>query len=305
MLKAHRLPGDKPGWARAAAVQPALRLGAQLESLHQALAISPITGLLADRAGLLAAAKLLARAGRPESLADLRDLRLMGDPAGPAAPSLSAWTWLSGLPWEEDAATRFRPRRDEEEDTAPADRRHHSSLQALARQLGLQDAGAADDLAAAAGAAAALPCPLAAAGAIIDAGTGMPLTVQLLATDYAVGRCLGWPLPIYSLGLSRRELPDPSPHAAARVLLAGTSELATLLRPLSTRAAELVATTRSIRTIQRDQVLTRIFSQDMVWPAGLVDLLPLRHSRRLLQRLVELGPLRELSGRPSYRIYGL
>lgn len=297
---------DRPGWTRATAVQPILRLGAQLEGLHQALAKSPIRGLLADRTGLQAAAKVLTRSGRPEGLAELRDMRLMGDPAGPAAPVLSAWIWLSGLPWEDSAATRYRHRRDEDEtDDEAADRRHHTRLQDLVQSLDLRDAGAGEDLALALGAAATLPCPLAAVGAALHAGTGLPLPVQLLAVDYALGRCLGWSLPLYSLGLGRLDQPDRTPDSVARTLLAGLLEVEAMLRPLTHKADALLAAGRQVRTRQAQAVIEQILARDAVWSGALKDLLPDRPARRLLQRLIDLGAVRELSGRPIYRIYGL
>jgi len=295
-----------PGWTRAVGVLPSLRLGAQLGNLHQILAISPITGLLADRVALLSAAKVLARSGRPEGLAELRDMRMMGEAAGPAAPILSAWTWLGTLPWEDSASTRFRPRRgDNETDHDDADRRHHSRLQDLIRTLGLRDAGTDEDLALALGRAAALPCPLAAVGAALDASAGLPLPIQLLATDYVVGRCLGWPLPLYSLGLGRLNQPDPTSQGVARTLLAGLDEVEAILRPLMPKADILVASSRRVRTRQAQAVVTRILAQDVVWSGSIRDVLPDRPGRRLLQRLVELGGLRELSGRTTYRFYGL
>lgn len=297
---------DSPSWIRTATVVPALRLGAQLAELHQALAKTPITSLLADRAGLLAAAKLLARLGRPEGLAELRDMRLMGEAGGPAAPILSAWSWLSALPFEETAATRLRPRRgDDETDEDAADRRHHTRLQDLVRSLGLRDAGAGEDLAGALGRAAAIPCPLAAIATALDAGAGLPLPVQALSCDYAVGRCLGWPLPLYSLGLGRRDTPDPTHTSIALTLLAGIDELVGLLRPLVAPAEALVAAGRQVRTRQAQAVIERILARDAVSAASLADLLPDRPARRLLQRLMDLGALRELSGRPLYRVYGL
>lgn len=297
---------EHPGWVRAVSVQPVLRLGAQLSGLHQALAKSPVTGLVADRAGLTAAAKLLARVGRTEGLPELRDMRMMGEAAGPAAPVLAAWSWHGSLPWEESAATRYRPRRsDDETDDVAADRRHHTRLQDLVRALGQRDASAGEDLALAIGVAAALPCPLAAVAAALDASTGLPLPTQLLVSDYAVGRCLGWPLPLYSLGLGRREVPDPGQTSIARTLLAGANEVADLLRPLAVRAEALVAAGRQTRTKQASAVIERILSKDAVSAASLADLLPDRPARRLLQRLVDLGALRELSGRPIYRVYGL
>ncbi|MQP68145.1 DUF1403 family protein [Niveispirillum sp. SYP-B3756] len=296
---------ESPGWMRAAAVQPLLRLGARLADLHQALAISPIAGLVADRASLMAAAKVLASAGRPETVPELRDMRMMGDPAGPGAPTLAAWSWLASLPWEESAASRYRSTHGDLQGMA-TDHRHHNRLFELIRGLGWRDTDEALlHLVLAVGTAAALPCPLAAIGTVLEATTGLPLSIRLLAGDYVVGRCLGWPLPLYSLGLGRREQPDPSVPAIARTLLAGTGEILSLVRPLASQAARLIDSGRQVRTRQAAGVITRILSRDAVWSAALADLLPDRPARRLLQRLVDLGAVRELTGRPSYRLYGL
>jgi Fic family protein len=54
-------------------------------------------------------------------------------------------------------------------------------------------------------------------------------------------------------------------------------------------------------------VIQLLLGDDAVAPATAAKAAKLsdRASRRLFDRLVELGAVRELSGRPSFRLYGL
>ena len=82
---------------------------------------------------------------------------------------------------------------------------------------------------------------------------------------------------------------------------------------LSRRTAKLNAITPKLRTRNADAALAVFLSYDAVSPSGMLS--PMikgsrfkmtdRSARRLCDRLVELGAVRELTGRPTFRLYGV
>ena len=76
---------------------------------------------------------------------------------------------------------------------------------------------------------------------------------------------------------------------------------------LARRAHRLSSVAPGLRALGARRVIDMLFSDDAVTPAvaaaraGLSD----RAARRLFDRLVALGAVRELSGRATFRIYGL
>ncbi len=70
-------------------------------------------------------------------------------------------------------------------------------------------------------------------------------------------------------------------------------------------AARLESVACRVRTKQAGKVVEVLLTRDAVTAAQLKAILSDRAARRLLDRLVALGGVRELSGRPVFRIYGL
>ena len=95
------------------------------------------------------------------------------------------------------------------------------------------------------------------------------------------------------------------PAAAAYALAAGDAH-ALAMRTLA-RAEKLLAVAPKLRAKPAARVVELLLTEDCVSPAraakisGLSD----RAARRLFDRLLELGALREISGRTSFRLYGL
>ncbi len=69
------------------------------------------------------------------------------------------------------------------------------------------------------------------------------------------------------------------------------------------RVAKLRMIGPKLRAKGSDEALALFLSHDAVMPTAL----PLtdRAARRLCDRLVELGVVRELTGRPTFRLYGV
>ena len=80
-----------------------------------------------------------------------------------------------------------------------------------------------------------------------------------------------------------------------------------LAADLSRRSAKLLASQPKLRAKGAGRVIELLLADDAVSPASAAKSASLsdRAARRLFDRLVELGAVREFSGRPSFRLYGL
>ena len=303
-------PPAIPAWARASGRagkgDPLFAAGAVLALLDVALrADPPAAGALRSRLALqsaAASAKIL-RLNADE--AALRDLRFaVGDPLGPAANLLSLWRDCAGRPPSLDpgrigaAATLL--------DLAVDPNCLAASLKACA--------GEGDPVSAAAKAAAAL-------SAVPDAPAPPSEILALWAFDMVIAIRLRWPRPVpliatkildptlRSPGPGRRPRPsDPAwPNAAAgAIALAATSAL-DLASHLSRRSSTLLAVAPKLRAKPALKIIDLLLGEDCVSPAEAARQAPMtdRAARRLFDRLVALGAARELSGRPTFRLYGL
>jgi hypothetical protein len=76
---------------------------------------------------------------------------------------------------------------------------------------------------------------------------------------------------------------------------------------LSRRSQALLAAQPKLRAKGAGRVIELLLSDDAASPAHAAKLARLsdRAARRLFDRLIELGAVRELSGRPNFRLYGL
>jgi hypothetical protein len=74
---------------------------------------------------------------------------------------------------------------------------------------------------------------------------------------------------------------------------------------LERRAEKLLAVAPKLRAKAADIVVEKLLSDDAVVASENIAGMSDRGLRRLFDRLVELGAVRELSGRPTFRIYGL
>ncbi len=279
-----------PGAALAAACFDA---GAALALLGQAVTTAPRhQGVWRDRLVLRAAAACLAMAGRHESDADIRDAVLLTRPGADPGPIGHAFAEWRGL-------VSRTPRL-----TSVAD------LRAI---LGARRSGEALDRALVLD---GRPAPLAAAAAAATLHRDHPRdpALAMMVADLVLARSLGWPrlVPLLAAGLGRR---PPKPDAADWPIVctaaygrsAGQARL--LSADLAQRADRLLSVQARLRAKTAAPVISALLSEDALSATVISDrIAPAmsdRAARRLLERLVGLDAVRELTGRATHRLYGL
>lgn len=296
-------PGGQgaPSWIRA---HPAdtpemvgLLAGAALATLHPCFVRrrEDLPGaLIGDRLALAAAEASLRFAGRPAGAAELRDathLLRPGERPGPAGAVFDLWRRAVRLPlgpgW-------------------PSELDRSLPVSAI-EVLGPEDPDPAG--------------PVTRAGRVLAralAAWPREEASALILAEAALAAALGWshPAPLISRGLRRGDLHldgaalDLACHRAVVTALPGTLAL---VADLARRAERLRAVAPKLRAKAADAALGLFFSEDAVSPS--IALAPVvrggaarmsdRAARRLCDRLTELGVLRELTGRSSFRLYGL
>jgi hypothetical protein len=293
-------PRPLPAWARAKGeisqdVDAAFLAGAGLAALDARVrAEASFAGLWRNRLALRAAVAHARLAGRREGESELRDgfaLRTLGDAAdGPAGGILRGWRQLV-----------------------------HRSTGISARVL--------DEIAAAFG--LNLPDTLTdilrvAESAMRDEQPPLGSAVRVLShvhrhhpraeflgfwvADCVLAQRLGWPIPLPLLvtGLGRRRLGRGEEFGDVAIAYArAAAAAADLHSELARRAAILMEAAPRLRAKGAGAVLTALLDDDAVAPAARLGGMSDRGMRRLCDRLVGLGAARELTGRPTFRLYGL
>ena len=276
-----------PAWVTSARAETledvAFLSGAALNHLHFVLGREEVPqALLRDRLALRAAEACVAFSGRPERAGELRDavhLLRPGDLPGPAGETYLAWR---------RAAERS------------------ISIKSLDRAL---SASARGQIA-----------------TWLDAGRGAPVTrasmvleavlteaprnegAALVLADAALARALGWEylVPLLAAGLKRADLRkrgDDLAVACHRALISSVVETVRQAADLVRRAAHLKAVAPKLRAKGAGEAVETFLTRDAMAPSALP--LPDRAARRLCDRLVDLGAVRELTGRDTFRLYGV
>ncbi len=277
-----------PGWAvtgRAAdPEEAAFRAGAALAHLQGVMAQPGLPlALWRDRLAPEAAAATVRCSGRPEGLAELRDalhLARPGDPLGPAGEIGQAWCHAVTRPLTARGLASGLP------GVAP---------KVVARELAQPGA------------------PIARAAATLEAVLAeVPRaeTAALILADAVLAKSLGWDriVPLLANGLAPRDLRrdgDDLRLACHQAVVRAVARAAGLAQDLTRRAARLHAVTPKLRAKGAEAAVELFLTQDALAPTALTDLMSDRAARRLCDRLVALGALRELTGRDSFRLYGL
>jgi hypothetical protein len=294
------------------ALEAAFLAGAGLAALDPILRTEVSwRGCWGARLALTAAAASVQLLGRAEDESALRDalcLRRPGDDPGPAGRLLVAWRRLAGR----------RPDLVLGGETA----------EKIARELGLPPGTAVEDLVerAAALAQGDRPTVFAAADAAAFAFKSRePARAReteifaLLLADAVLAARLRWPVVVPLLAgvilhpalrkgpQGRRARPgDPDWAEACCLAYARAAEAAhDRARDLARRADKLEAALPKLRAKGAAGAVAKILEDDAVSASMRPGNLSERAARRMFDRLVAFGVLRELTGRPTFRLYGL
>ncbi len=276
-----------PSWVTSARAETsedvAFLSGAALNHLHLVLRREEVPqALLRDRLALSAAAACVAFSGRSERAGELRDaahLLRPGDLPGPGGETYLAWRRAVERP---------------------------VSIKALGRALSTFETGQI-----AAWLDAGKGAPVTRAAMALEAVlTGAPRAdvPALILADAALARALGWDhlVPLLAAGLKRADLRkqgDDLRLTCHRALISSTIEAARQASDLARRTTHLKAVAPKLRAKRAGEAVEMFLTRDAVAPSVLP--LPDRAARRLCDRLVDLGAVRELTGRDTFRLYGV
>jgi hypothetical protein len=310
-LRAFPPPPAVPAWARATGrageSEPLFFAGVSLALLDGHLRRDPPTaGALRARLALqstAASARILRLNTDASALRDLRFAATAEPP--PATKLIQLWRDLAACPPSLDARRLGAAAGLLDCPVAAAN--------ALAEGLS-KTARAGDPVSAAAKSAATV------FAALPDAAPADAELLALWAFDSVLALRLRWPRP---LPLIATRILDPSirstdgrrsrpgepgwEHAAAGAIALAAAAALDLAADLARRAETLLAVAPKLRAKPAQKIVDLLLAQDCVAPAEAARHAPMtdRAARRLFDRLVALGAVRELSGRPAFRVYGL
>ena len=265
--------------------------GGALATLHGVVTREEVPhALLRERLALRAAEACVALTGRPERAGELRDevhLLRPGDQPGPAGEVYQQWQRAVERPVSVKALHRALPA------YAPDQ---------IATWLDTGEGG-----------------PVAKAATVLEtvlAEFPGEDAVALILADAALAQACGWDhaVPLLAAGLKHRDLRKTGEGlrlACHRSIVSQAEEAVRVAHDLARRAARLNAVAPKLRAKGAGAAVELFLSRDALSPsvalAGLVPGVGMsdRAARRLCDRLVELGAVRELTGRDTFRLYGL
>ena len=267
-------------------------------------------GAWRQRLALAAAVVTAKRAGRIEDERQLRDAILLtrpGDAVGPAGSLLVAWRQLASKPADKLLTRTSLATALEAFGFAPDEETIGELEEALGEVLASQ------------GSVGAL------LGALTIAQThGFGRGFGAWLADALLAQRLGWDpaVPLLgteaSLAITPARARAPAMETGAVTDTAGeriqhlmTAQARAALRAidlfaeLERRAEKLLEVAPKLRAKGADRVVERLLSEDAIVASGPIAGMSDRGMRRLFDRLVSFGAVRELSGRATFRIYGL
>ncbi|PWI49897.1 hypothetical protein B5K03_33720 [Rhizobium phaseoli] len=299
-----------PSWARLrthdmSESDAAFAAGISLKSLDDLIRVDPLwIGCWRDRLALksaVAAARMLGRNEDEHALRDAIQLTAVGDDPGPAGKLFTATRMLvrrSGTvttPFVREVAELLGMRWDD-------------SLASTADMI---------DTAIQSGRAA----PLAVAE-LVSAITTLRPDAEVMALGLAelvLAQKLNWPKPVPLLlperygpafrtigGRGRVRPGEPAyPKAICLALVDGVEAALRSAAEIDRRAARLLAVAPKVRTKGAEPVIRKLLNEDAVAASAPGSRLSRWAANRLFERLEAFEAVRELSGRSSFRIFGL
>jgi hypothetical protein len=135
--------------------------------------------------------------------------------------------------------------------------------------------------------------------------------IALILADAALSRALGWKtiVPLLGLSVKRRDLGREQAEligACHRGVINAAKKALPMAEDLAHRSMRLQALESKTRSKGKAQAIGLFLSNEAVAPSPTLSrIMSDRSARRFCDRMVELGGLRELTGRSSFRLYGL
>jgi len=264
----------------------------------------PWAGCWRARQALFCAAAAVKWAGLTEDEAAIRDAVLLtapGDDPGPAGRVFLAVQKL---------AARSAP-------ITTARLRELADLLALKRDSALADVPGLIDEALQSGRAAPFVCAEVVRGICTARPDAEALAWGL--ADGVLAQLLGWSHPVPVLMAERsgmgfrkgegrgrlRPADDGFDRTVCLALVHGTRAALRRADEIGRRTDQLLAVAPKLRTKGADSVIRQLLDQDAVSPTRADGGLSRWAGRRLFDRLETFGAVRELSGRPGFKLYGL
>ena len=276
-----------PAWVTSARAETledvAFLSGAALTTLHLVVGRDDVPhALLRDRLSLTASEACVGLLGRPERAGDIRDavhLLRPGDQPGPAGAIYLQWQRATARPISVKALQRALP---------------SATAEQIATWLDMGRGG-----------------PVGRAATVLEGvlkECPREEAMALILADAVLAQCLGWAhvLPLLAVGLKSRDLRMRGSDlqlACHKALISSIGATLPIASDLTRRAAHLQAVIPMLRAKGAGDAVALFLSNDALMPA----VLPLsdRAARRLCDRLVALGVVRELTGRDTFRLYGV
>lgn len=282
--------------------------GSALALLHTALHdrnVNVPIELLTDRLALRTAVQCLKLQGRSDTEGEVRDAYLLSGPdaeMGPGGEMLSFWKSGSAL------SLRHSNWRDRLIHHLPEVMREDAAVQmSKPRELTSKS-------------------PVEAAIAVlirILEAHPREETAALLLTDIQLAKELGWakPMPLMAHYLKRpalRSLLNEGDRDGFRIachvcIARGAQDAIRFAHDLARRRARLEAVAPKLRATGSEDAVALFLSEDAVFPTAMLS--PVikgtqtkmsdHAARRLCDRLIDLGAIRELTGRSTFRMYGV
>lgn len=259
--------------------------------------------LLANTLALKAAVATSKIEGRMAREADIRDAFRLTPPDGAMGPDGEMLAY-----WRDAGRIRFK--RSDWQESVEALHPEFSDEIRVWIELGLD--------------ASRVSGPLAGASVVLESVLSVDSRAERVAcllADSVMAKSLGWdqPLPLAALNLSKslcRNLAGGEEEAklgAQQALLKSIIDTVRLCHRLAERASALWAVSPKLRSKGSEAAVKLFLTEDAVVPSTMLaprvrgsnaEMSP-RAARRFCDRLVNLGVVRELTGRDSFRLYGV